>query len=692
MGADFSGFATKANLPCSDGRTIMSDAFKHQDGVKVPLVWMHDHDDPDLVLGHAILEARDGDMYTYCYFNENAKAQSAKRLVQHGDVESLSIYANRLKEKMVSGGKQVFHGMIKEVSLVLSGANPGALIDNVMQHSDGSWEEFQDAARIYTGLPIEHEDRDIPEPAVVHAESEDEDEDETLQDIYDDMTEKQKNVVNDMINTAYNLGVEKASSAEHSDLNEDEENEEEAPENNEEEANESAEGSEDDSEDNNTSEDDNEENLNHKEGTDMTGTRNVFEDRENELNHGERRPRLTKDQLSTILEDAKKSTLKESFLAHASEYGITDIDILFPDAKNVTERPELIARRTEWVAGVIDGAKHTPFSRLKSIAADLTAEEARAKGYVKGNLKKDEVIKLLKRVTTPKMIYKKQKLDREDIIDITDLDVVAWLKWEMRFMLEEELARAILIGDGREPDDEDKIDEDHIRPIAWDADMYNTTITLPANTTAEGLVESVIRARKAYKGTGRPAFYTTDDVITDMLLIKDKMGRYVYDTEEALAAKLRVTRLIPVEVMEDEADLLGVMVNIADYTIGADKGGSLTMFEDFDIDYNQEKYLMETRVSGALTKPKSAVTIKRTAGTTVTPQVPAFDNTTDTITIPTQAGVTYYNVTNPLSEVALADGASVGPITEATDIEARADSGYNFPHNTDADWTFAPSA
>ena len=688
MEADFTGYATKAGLKCSDGRTIMREAFQHMDGKTVPLVWQHSHNDPSNVLGHAILEAREDGVYAYGFFNETEAGQHAKTLVEHKDIDSLSIYANNLVER----SKQVFHGTIRELSLVLSGANPGAKIENVrIAHGDGEIDTLEDEAIIYTGLELmhsdsneddeddedddddlEHADDDVTvkdiyntftkeQKDVVHymigaaldAAQEDDSEEEvkhsaneTVKDVYEGLTETQKNVVHFMIGAAVEAAA--GGSAAHSAI----------------------------------SGTNNEGDLNHQEGTDSM-SRNVFE--QNGLKADG--PTLSHDALKAIVEDAQKmGSFKEAFLAHAEAYGITDIDLLFPDAKTITSQPDLIARRTEWVKSVIDGAKHSPFARIKSLAADLTADEARAKGYVKGNLKKDEVIKLLKRVTTPTTVYKKQKLDRDDIIDITDLDVVAWLKWEMRFMLEEELARAILIGDGREPDDDDKIDEEKLRPIAWDNEMYAHPVTVPSNISADGIVESVLRARKHYKGTGTPTFYTTDDILTDMILIKDRMGRRLYNTEAELAAALRVAKIVVVEVMENTPDLLGVIVNIADYTIGADKGGALSMFDDFDIDYNQYKYLMETRISGALTKPKSAVIIKRTSGTTVTPLAPTFDEETNTITVPVVSGVTYYNAAD--------DSVLTGDvvITQTTDVEARANSGYNFPHNTDADWTFAYTA
>lgn len=689
MGAesDFSGYATKAGLKCTDGRTITREAFQHMDGTQVPLVWQHGHNDAENVLGHAVLEARGDGVYAHGFFNSTPRGEHARMLVEHGDIDSLSIYANNLVEK----GKQVFHGNIRELSLVLSGANPGAKIENVrIRHSDGfdDYTELDDEAVIHTGLTLEHTGLDA---------NEDEDEDDefehsadsTVKEIYDSLTEEQKDVVTYLIGAA--LDENSGSTVQHSDdsgetvkeiydgLSDKQKNAVNyliglaATENAGSSAKHSAlEGD-----------------LNHQEGNDSM-SRNAFEQNGTKTEG----PTLSHSDMETIQSNAQKiGSYKEAFIAHAESlgYGIDDIEFLFPDAKNVTSQPELIARRTEWVKSVIDGAKHSPFARIKSLAADLTADEARAKGYVKGNLKKDEVIKLLKRVTTPTTVYKKQKLDRDDIVDITDLDVVAWLKWEMRFMLEEELARAILIGDGREPDDEDKIDEEKLRPIAWDHEMYSHPVNVPANTTPDGMVESILRARKHYKGTGTPTMYTTDDIMTDLMLLKDKVGRRLYNTEAELAAALRVASIVVVEVMEDTPDLLAILVNIADYTIGADKGGALSMFDDFDIDYNQYKYLMETRISGALTKPKSAVVIKRASGTTVVPETPEFDQDTNELLVPTVTGVSYYDVTDPTGDGTLLT-PGVKTITRTTDVEARPSAGYNFPHNTDNDWVFAYKA
>ena len=649
MEPDFSGYVTRNDLKCSDGRTIRAGAFAHSDGMKVPLVWQHQHGEAFNVLGHALLENRTDGVYGYGFFNDTEAGNHAKTLVKHGDIVALSIFANNLKQR----GGDVLHGNIREVSLVLSGANPGAFIENVyIKHGDTS-EASEDEAIIYTDMPLEH----AALPARKDQEAmPTETEEKTVKDVFDSMTEEQKNVVYFMIGEALSQNTDDEE-AEQSNMTDGE-------------------------------------SLKHTlELLDQEGytlmPRNVFE--QNGVVDAESAT-LTHAQLETIVKDAQRiGSFKESFLAHAEEYGITDIDFLFPDARTLTNKPELIARRTEWVKGVIDGAKHSPFSRIKTVGADITAEEARAKGYVKGNKKKDEIIRLIKRVTTPTTLYKKQKLDRDDIVDITDLDVVAWLKWEMRFMLEEEIARAVLIGDGREPDNEDKIDEEKLRPIAWDDDMYSHQVSIPANTTADGLVESILRARKFYKGTGTPDLYTTDDILTDMILLKDKVGRRLYNTETELAAALRVGKIVVVEPMETIPDLLAIIVNMADYTIGADKGGEISMFDDFDIDYNQRKYLIETRISGALTKFKSAVVVKRTSGTTVTPLAPTFDPETNTITVPTVTGVSYFDVTNPLSEVELTDGDDV-VITETTDVEARPDTGYNFPHNTDADWTFAYTA
>ena len=561
MKYDFSGWATKNNLKCSDGRTILKDAFKENDGQKVPLVWNHQHNDPNNVLGHALLENRNDGVYAYCAFNDTEAGQQAKQLVEHGDVASLSIYANKLKQR----GNDVVHGVIREVSLVLAGANPGAFIDVVMSHGEDS--EGDGVISMMEDISLSN--GEIDDNTISHAEENKEDKkvaedskDMTIQDVINTMTEDQKNAMYYLIGKA---------------IEGDDENDE---------------------------------------GGDKNMKHNVFDQtedtQENTLSH---------DAMNTIISDAKRyGSLKESFLAHAQEYGIENIDYLFPEAETLNKTPEFIKRDTGWVSKVMNGVHHTPFSRIKSMFADITEDDARAKGYIKGNLKKEEVFSLLKRTTTPTTIYKKQKLDRDDVIDITDFDVVAWLKTEMRMMLDEEIARAILIGDGRLSSSDDKINEQNIRPIVSDADLYTikTKITIANNATsddkAKAFIRSVIKSRKNYKGSGEPTLYTTEDLVTDCLLLEDNTGRVIYDSLEKLKNVLRVKEIVTVPVMEglkdaEGNDVLAIVVNLADYNVGADKGGAINMFDDFDIDYNQQKYLIETRCSGALTKPYSAIAI-----------------------------------------------------------------------------------
>jgi HK97 family phage prohead protease len=693
MEADFSGYATKNGLKCSDGRTIMPDAFAHMDTQKVPLVWQHQHNDPTNILGHAILEHRSDGVYAYGFFGATPNAGVAKELVKHGDIDSMSIFANNLTER----NKNVTHGDIREVSLVLSGANPGAKIEHVSLVHGDNIESVADEAVIYTGLELSHSDLD-PEANrgedLEHAETnkganvaDTATKDRTVQDVFNEFTDEQKDVVYLMIGQAVDDAEGSSSAAKHSEVDEDSSIQEVMDSLNERQQEvvhymigEALQHS------SITHSDAAGDTLQHSQ-EDNNMNRNVFEQGGSLTGSATetKRPKLTHGQLKTLVEDAQKmGSFKEAWLAHAGDYGIDDIEILFPDAQTLSNSPEIIGRRTEWVADVINGTRHSPFARIKSVAADLTADEARAKGYVKGNLKKDEIIKLLKRVTTPTTIYKKQKLDRDDIVDITSLDVVAWLKAEMRLMLDEELARAILIGDGREAGDDDAIDTDHIRPIADDVDMYAHQITVGSDLAPSAIVESVLRARTYYKGTGTPVFYTTDGILTDLILLTDKVGRRLYETEAALSAALRVSKIVTVEVMADRPDLVGIVVNLADYTIGADAGGAVSMFDDFDIDYNQYKYLIETRVSGALTKPKSAIVIKRTVGTVVTPQTPSYNGATHVLSIPAQPGVVY--------EI---DGSSVtGNVTieETTDVEARPATGYSFPANTNRDWTYVYTA
>lgn len=629
---DFSGYATRNDLKCSDGRTIRKDAFKDNDGQKVPLVWQHLHNEPINVLGHALLENREDGVYAYGVFNDTEAGKNAKLLVEHGDITALSIHANGLIQK----GKDVLHGAIREVSLVLSGANPGALIDNLaIQHSDGSIDTDESEAIIYTGGELTMADN--------------ENKGKTVKEVFDSLTEEQKNVVYFMLGTALE-------EVEHSSDEDDDE--------------------EDD--------DDEDEDIEHSNLGGKKMKRNVFD---NDGSYEAARPTLSHDQLKAIITDAQKfGSLKESFLSHAVEYGIENIDFLFPDARTIADSPDFVARRMEWVSTVISGAKHSPFSRIKSMSADITLEDARAKGYIKGNEKKEEFFALSKRITTPTTIYKKQKLDRDDIIDITDLDVVAWLKAEMRVMLDEEIARAALIGDGRDPASEDKINELNIRPIAKDDNFYAHKVTVPSNTAGGTLVELILRARKNYKGAGNPTFYTTEDTLTDLLLVKDKVGRRLYPTMAELTSTLRVASIIPVEVMENYVTetgdhLVGIMVNMKDYIMGADKGGQVSMFDDFDIDYNQYKYLIETRLSGALVKPKSALVFWRAVGLLVTPTAPTFVSGTNTLTIPTATGVSYF-----VDGVDTAASAIV--IDDDVTVEAVADEGYYFAPNTVIDWDF----
>ena len=575
MKYDFSGWATKNNIKCSDGRTILRDAFKHNDGQTVPLVWNHQHNESANVLGHAVLENREEGVYAYCTFNDTEAGKNAKLLVEHGDVTALSIYANQLKQN----GSNVMHGTIREVSLVLAGANPGAFIDSIIRHG----EFCEDEAVIYTGenLSLEHADQKPSNKDDKAGEDDKGDgkvegnKEKTIKDVVDSMSEEQKNVLYALVGQALE-GKEMAQSA---------------------------------IEENNNIEDGGEQEMKH----------NVFEGRETD-----KKDVLSHDAMETIFKDAKRyGSLKESFLAHADQYGIKDIEWLFPDAKNVNMPPDFIKRDDSYVQKVMRGVHHVPFSRIKSMHADITADQARAKGYIKGKLKKEEVFTLLKRTTTPTTIYKKQKLDRDDVVDITDFDVVAWLKMEMRMMLDEEIARAILVGDGRLSSDDDKINEMCIRPIATDADLYCVKAKVSVGSAAtedeiaKAFIRTVIKSRKEYKGSGSPTLFTTEDVLTNCLLLEDKNGRIIYDTVDKLATALRVKEIVTVEVMEgaktkvesQDKPLMALMVNLVDYYVGADKGGAVNMFDDFDIDYNQQKYLMETRCSGALVKPYSAVAV-----------------------------------------------------------------------------------
>ncbi len=596
---DFSGYATKVGLKCSDGRTILQDAFQENDGQVVPLVWQHLHNEPANILGHALLENRKDGVYAYCSLNESSAAKDAREAIKHGDIKALSIYANSLVEK----GKNVVHGMIREVSLVIAGANAGAFIDNLaFQHGDGSIVEDETEAIISADSDLE----------VFHAEAEEmlmnqekEEEEETIADVFETLNEKQKTVVYAMIAEALKSQAE----------NEEEEEEEEVKQSS----------------------------IN--EG-DSDMKKNVFDNSNTkESNNIMKHDALTRTELKEILEDARRSqsSLKNAFLAHGFDtiadaymsyqgdaedktlqHSITDIGYLFPDHKATSATPQMLARKSEWVKSVFDAAKHIPFARIKTLVADVTADEARARGYITGNEKAEEVFALLKRTTDPQTVYKKQKIDRDDLIDITDFDVVVWLRNEMRMMLEEELARAILVGDGRSISSDDKIVETKIRPIATDVALYTVPVVVEATSpatepTTSELIDGIIRARKDYRGTGIPSFFTNSDTLSDMLLLKDSLGRRIHNTISDLAAALRVKEIVEVPVMEtivnpdtsvvDYSTLVGVIVNMADYSVGADKGGAVTMMDDFDIDFNQYKYLIETRISGALTVPHAALAV-----------------------------------------------------------------------------------
>lgn len=558
MDYDFCGWATRNNLRCSDGRTILKDAFKDNDGQKVPLVWNHQHNEAFDVLGHAMLENRDEGVYAYCKFNDTESGKTAKLLVQHGDVDRLSIYATKLKQQ----GSNVMHGDIREVSLVLAAANPGAYIEDVIAHGETS----EDEAVIYTGEEIElfHSDEGKSSEEKKKEENEVADKEKTVQDVFDKMTEEQKNVVYAMIGMALE---------------------------------------EKDAED---------EEMNHsEEGDGEEMKKNIFDnDDQNKndvLNHA--------DQEAIIKDGKKYGSLKESFLAHAADYGIDQIDMLFPEFQSVNgDTPQFVKRTTDgWVNTVMNGVHHTPFSRIKMTFADIRGDEARAKGYMKGNLKKEEVFGLLKRVVEPTTVYKKQKLDRDDAIDITDFDVVAWLKSEMRMMLDEEIARAILFGDGRSTLSEDKISETNIIPVASDADLYTIkTVVKPETNEKLGhaIITAAVKSQDSYEGSGNTTFYTASSTITDMLLLEDADGRRMYKDMNELALAMNVNKIVKVPASVIPDGVYGVIVDLSDYNVGADKGGAVNMFDDFDIDYNQMKYLIETRCSGALVKPYSAIVLK----------------------------------------------------------------------------------
>ena len=666
---DFAGYATKAGLKCSDGRTIMPAAFQHMDGAKIPLVWQHLRDDPENVLGHALLEARQDGMYAYGYFNKTQKAQAAKESVEHEDVDSLSIFANQLVER----SKQVTHGVIREVSLVLAGANPGAKIDYInIQHGDGSTDVSDEDAIIRMNLQLDEVQHSDPEDEGEEDDETDE-EDETdgdddlehalddmkIGEILDGMSTEEQNVVSYLVGLALNSV---SPDAQHSDK--------------------SAEGGD----------------LTHKEGADEM-SRNVFD--QNAATKETKENELTHDAIKGIVEDAVRlGSLRAAAKNYALQHGVENIDVLFPDAKPATGVIELEKRRTEWVASVLNGTRHTPFSRIKTFTADLTQEEARAKGYVTGNYKLEEWIGVTTRTTSPTTVYKKQKLDRDDILDITDFDIVAFLKAEMRLMIEEEIARAILIGDGRSAASADKIKDPQggnegtgIRSILNDHELFVTTVYVnvddadPAGLGYEEVVDAVMDGMEFYKGTGTPSFYTTIPQINKFLKSRDQMGRRYYRNKQEVADALGVSAIYNVEPMKEIDDLIGIIVNLDDYNVGTDRGGELNMFDDFDIDYNQEKYLLETRMSGALVRPKSAIVIRMVPAADVLakPVKPQFDSSTGVITIPTVTGVVYKDGAGVTltagAQTALAAGAN-------TTVYAVPASGYFFSDNQQDSWYF----
>ena len=587
MKFDFSGWATKNDLTCSDGRTIKHNAFKENDGQRVPLVWQHGHNAVDNVLGHALLENRDEGVYAYCAFNDTHGAENAKELVKHGDVKALSIYANRLDQR----GADVIHGNIVEVSMVLSGANPGALIDNVaLEHSDGSWTESEDEAVIYSGLMLSHDSGETTEDTESMDEDEVYDEDDlTVADVLETLDDDQRLAVAALIEE-----ISGDVDTEDEDFDEDEEFDEDYD------------------------DEDYDEDAEHGDsGGDTLMHSNIFEgDARNHMG-----PHLSHADEEQIFAEARQPgmTLRTAVLAHAADYGIKNPELLFPDATNLDPEPQRIMRENSWVSKVLQGAKHSPFSRVKTQWSNLTADDLRAKGYVKASRKKDVVYEVANRKTEPTTVYNKTKIDRDDVLDITTFNVVAWMQQNLRMALEEELARAVLIGDGREVSNPDKIKESNIRPIWKDDELFSHKVLIDKDAKTADIIDVVRRSRKFYKGSGSPVLFTTNGFICDMLEIKDHNERYIYETRQAVANALNVSDVIEVEVMEGanrevagkKQNLLGIIVNMQDYTLGADKGGETSFFEQFDIDFNQQKYLLEARCSGSLTKYKSAIVIEK---------------------------------------------------------------------------------
>lgn len=652
---DFTGYATKSGVKCTDGRTILAHAFREMDGRTVPLVYQHQHTEPGNVLGYAILHHVGDGVRAEGFFNETPNGKNAKIQVMHGDLKALSIYANNLVQK----GMDVVHGIIREVSLVLAGANPGAYIDNVnLAHGDGVT-PFEDEAIIFFGIDIElpsiqHADTtDAPADAAGDSTADDDNDaddlplDASVEDIINSLTDQQRTVFYAAVGAAMDHGDTSGSDS------------------------------------------------NDKKGDDPV-TRNVFD----QTDADKKSPghSLSHSDITGIFEDARKGgSLKAAVESYAISHGIDDISTLFPYDQAVTDSPEFISRRMEWVAGVLASVRKTPFSRIRSWTADITFQEARAKGYIKGNLKKEEFIRIARRITTPQTVYKKQKLDRDDILDITEFNVVNWLQTEMRIMLDEELARAILIGDGRDVDDPDKIDTSNVRPIYGDDEMYVTTVSITQasiNTTADAIVDGVVNAFRFYRGSGNPVLYTTRIWLAKMLLIKDTLGRRIYPTIQELSAALGVSNVVPCEALETEPDLIGIIVNLSDYTCGTDKGGEVSMFDFFDIDYNQFKYLMETRMSGAMTKYRGALVLTQFTGVgghLTDPASPTFDTVTGIGTIPSSSGLhyTYVTVAEDGTESAALTAGAQAAITSGTYVTYRAKPDATYTFSTDNfEWTF----
>jgi hypothetical protein len=690
---DFSGYVTKYGIRCSDGRTIVPPAFQHQDGAKIPLVWQHQHNSPENVLGHLVLQHRSDGVWCDGFFNGTKWGQQAKQLVIHDDIKALSIHANRLQQR----GSDVLHGQITEGSLVLSGANPGAFIANVnIEHGDGSVSELEGEVIIYSGEELVHAGSTatmpkkvvppkggMPEPKGPKPTADNPDPDgdgdndlfdpedgglgpdASVEDVLNTLTDEQKQVVFGLIGAALQQDDTEEGDAEHSDDTDDPASTI----------------------------------THHQKGDDNpVNTRNVFDQASEPGIKTVPGTTLSHSDMQEIFGMARKDgSLKSAVDEWALAHGIDDISTLFPYDQAVTDTPEFIARRTEWVNGVLTGVRRTPFSRIRSWTADITFQEARAKGYIKGNLKKEEFIKIARRITTAQTIYKKQKLDRDDILDITEFDVVNWLQTEMRLMLDEELARAILIGDGRDVDDPDKIDTANVRPIYGDDEMYVTPVYVASSaiaTSADAIVDGVVNAFRFYRGSGSPTLYTTRIWLAKMLLIKDTLGRRIYPTTQELAAALGVKDIIACEALEASPELIGLVVNLQDYTVGADKGGEVNMFDFFDIDFNTFKYLMETRVSGAMTKYRGALSIIEFTGANgilADPLTPTFDEVTGVGTIPDSSGLHYTYVTvaeDGTQSAALTAGAQTA-IGSGTYVTYRAvpASGYEF--STDNfQWTF----